>query len=76
VSGAETSSSGAGGRSRVAAALVGLGMVAGAVVLVVVAWLFGDPPVDTESLVADPGAVVTVTDLGSTSYGAELVGYR
>jgi hypothetical protein len=51
-------------------------MVAGAVVLVVVAWLFGDPPVDTESLVAGPGAVVTVTDLGSTSYGAELVGYR
>ena len=37
-------------RLRVVAALVGLGMMAGAVGLVVVAWLFGDPPVDTVTL--------------------------
>jgi hypothetical protein len=33
-------------------------------------------PVDGPWVVAGPGAVVTVSDLGSTSYGAELVGYR
>lgn len=57
MSGAETSSGGVGGRARVAVATVGLGMVAGAVVLVVVAWVFGDPPVDTESLTWSYGEV-------------------